>query len=305
MGAVRNASKGRKDMEIYGKSKLNENTHDKIKKGAQAIEIHTDEYDDFDLLMQSPIIKQVKIKAVHAPLKQYDDTRLEHKSSRRVIEKTCQLADKISTVQRHKVIVVCHLGTHPDELKDLGVYEDIVEFVQDLADQYQNLEFAIENVTHLELANDRIHLRDTNYMAPIILTKDINRKNVGTCLDICHALMEMRFMKNTLNYIKGVVLECQMKQVEKGLSEFFAENKNTIKLIHLATAKEHGLGQYHGKPFEEDDELFLKGLMKFYYDYNYTCPITIEVQEDDYTNGKNFEKTFKLLNKILRECKKD
>ena len=51
--------------------------------------------------------------------------------------------------------------------------------------------------------------------------------------------------------------------------------------------------------------MLLEGILELYDMYNFEgTPITIEVKEDDYTNGINFEKTNKLLRKILKEKEK-
>jgi sugar phosphate isomerase/epimerase len=284
-------------MKIYAKNKLDKDIYDKMRKGADAIEIHLDD----NYLNESTdheFCKTVPIRVVHAPLLKNKDATIETIEGMEALKFTCKLASKIAKLQNHSVIVVCHLETNPQVLQELGIYDALVKNVKWLVENYQNLELVIENVPQLRCVDNKIHFRHVDFMAPITLVKDINNPRVGTCLDICHALADIRFMKYVTNYMKDV--EFDMNEIENGLSTYFKANKDTIKLIHLATIKEHGCVHDHGLPFDKEDEGLLKGILELYDMFGYSCPITIEVQESNYSNAVGFDKTNKMLRKLLK-----
>lgn len=289
-------------MQIYAKSRLNKNIYDKMNKGADAIEIHLDsDYLEEYKCASLELKKSVPIRVVHAPLFEGCDTPIENMAGREALRNACEIASDIARIQNHSIIVVCHLETHPDLLKKLGVYDTIVNYIKWIVDAYPNIEIAIENVHHFKLYKNELRFREVNGLASIILAKDINHPRVGTCLDICHALMESRFAKNVVEYLDGIDVNYAESELGNGLSSYFKANKDTIKLIHLATAKTHGCKYDHGLPFEEDDQILLKGILDLYDMYKYDVPITIEVKEELYSNGINFEKTNKLLRKLIKE----
>jgi hypothetical protein len=291
-------------MKIFGKSKLNGNIYDKILKGADAIEIHLE--DDFlssDDFWNDDIVHEVPICVVHAPLSQNVKTDIEEKASREILVKTCEFAHKIALTQKHNVIVVCHLSSSVDQLKRLGIYESLVFFIRDLAAMYEHLEFAIENVMRLsDNIQDRVNFKTASFEDPIILAKDINHDRVGTCLDTCHALADI----SVVNYVTGYLRQTgKFKNDELifGLDAFFAKNKETIKLIHLSNALSHGMYDDHGLPFTINDQDRLSVMLDLYEKYKYTCPITIEVREKNYSNARNFEITFNNLKRCLEHRK--
>jgi hypothetical protein len=81
------------------------------------------------------------------------------------------------------------------------------------------------------------------------------------------------------------------------LENYFEWNKNTIGLIHLGNTinSGYGLGE-HGAAYstEEDIEL-LKEFIALYEKYEFSCPITIEVYEKDYSKCINYEETYNNL----------
>ena len=289
-------------MEIYAKNKLDENMYDKMKKGADAIEIHLGKDYLEDVMNGDENLKtNVPIGVVHAPLMDGMDMTIETLDGRKALNKTCQLAVSIARRQKHPIIVVCHLETHPDVLKQLGVYDNLVEHMRELADVYPELEFAVENVPYFKRKDDKLTFRQSNHMSSVIFVKDVNHPRVGTCLDTCHALMELHFLKHALPYFEGVEFEDTQRELEGGLRNIFKANKDVVKLIHLATIKTHGMDFDHGLPFEEEDATLLNGILDLYDMYGYECPMTLEVQEQSYEDAKNFDKTNKLLRKLLEE----
>ena len=290
-------------MKIVAKSKFDQNIYDKVLKGANAIELHLD--DDFiknPMMWNEQIIKDVPIIAVHAPLIEgKNDTNIEVFSNRQTLVKTCEFAKKIANTQGHRVTIICHLGTSPELLKKLGVYESLVFFVRDLANAYEDLDFAIENVVPLESGvYEHVALRAVEWNSSPKFVKDVAHPRVGTCLDTCHALMMIRFFECLSKYIDKRYDEYE-DFIRFGLESFFMENKDTIKWMHLAYTKTHGWGEDHGLPFTHLDAGYLKHILWLYDKYEYSCPISLEVQEDNYSNALNFACTRNTLITCARE----
>jgi sugar phosphate isomerase/epimerase len=292
-------------MNIYAKSKLNQNIFDKIRKGAPSIEIHLEEdFVDAKDYWNEDIVRSVPIVAVHAPLLKGNDTDIEVFSNRQILVKTCDFARRIAEMQNHSVMIICHLSTDPKVLQDLGVYENLVFFMRDLANTYECLTFAVENVT--PFASDikgHIAFRSVEYDSSPRFVKDVAHERVGTCLDTCHAMMMIRHVNNTVQYLEYDASKFDNATLKSGMEAFFEANKDTICWMHLANAKTHGLFEDHGRPFDEDDIVQLLEIMRLYAKYDYKCPITIEVREKDYTNAINYVTTRNTLEKVLERLK--
>jgi sugar phosphate isomerase/epimerase len=287
-------------MRIFGKSKLNNDIYDKIKKGADAIELHLD--DDFlnsKDYWDEEIIDKVDIRVVHAPLTKTNNTDIEEIASREIMVRTCSFAQRIATVQKHPVIVVCHLATSHKLLKKLGVYEGVVFFMRDLINMFPNIEIAIENVIRFKSdRDDYIGFQNVSFEDAVVLVSDIAHERVGTCLDTCHAMVDI----GLINYVTGYLRktgEINNAEMVGGLDAFFESYKETVKLVHLSNAQSHGLYNDHGMPFTKNDDSKLSKILSLYKKYHYGCPITIEVQELDYSNARYFQMTLNSIHRVL------
>jgi sugar phosphate isomerase/epimerase len=291
-------------MEIIAKSKFNNNIYDKMLKGAAAIELHLEEdFIDNPVPWDEQIVSNVPIVAVHTPLIQGSDTNIEIFDNRKTLVKTCDFARKIADAQGHTVLVVCHLGTSTEILKELGLYESLVFFMRDLANSYEKLEFAVENVTPFDNQtselNGHVGFRSVQFDSSVKFVKDVNHLRVGTCLDTCHALMTIALMNELSDYL--CLSHDQLDDVmRRGIEAFFDANKDTVKWMHLANSQSHGLHKNHGLPFIHEDTETLQNILHLYRKYEYECPIVIEVREEDYSNAKNYATTYRTLNKVLQ-----
>lgn len=290
-------------MLIIAKSKLNECAYDKLNKHADAIELHLeDEIIKNANWWDGELINDLPIKVVHAPLLDSDDVRLEIVSHRKVLLSTCKFAQQIASVKGYDIIVVIHLGMHPEEMEQVGIYESVKSFMQILLDTYPNLHFAIENVIRLNKTIDgkTLRFRAVDFTAAPTFAKDMNNPRVGTCLDTCHAMMDMNIMHLIAENIGEDAKRFTIREENLGIEGFFEANKDTIKLIHLARINKHGCGADHGLGFSEDNREQMSHIISLYRKYQYTCPITIEVKEDDYYNAVNFQMTRELLLDVLK-----
>lgn len=289
-------------MLIFGKSKLNKCAYDKINKKADAIELHLeDEIIKNSNWWNRELIDDLPIKVVHAPLLDSDDVRLEIIAHRKIILDTCKFAQRIAEIKGYDIIVVIHLGMHPETMQQIGIYDSVKSFMEILLNTYPNLQFAIENVIRLNKTYDgqSITFRAVDFTAAPTFAKDMNNERVGTCLDTCHAMMDIAIMNLVKNHLGDESNRFNLQETEGGLDSFFAANKDTIKLIHLARIDTHGCGKDHGLGFKEKDKDQLAQIVSLYRKYHYMCPITIEVKEDDYNDAKNFASTRTLLLNVL------
>lgn len=289
-------------MRIHGKGKLNNQILEKLEKGADAIEIHLENElvnndkplsEIFDL----SYIDECPIYVVHMPLTE-DDINIETVLGKQCLERTAELASLIAAKQEHTVLIVAHLATSVHKLKQLGIYEKTLNTVMSVIDKYDNIEIGIENITIFHQDKKSFSFFDTQLMDNIQFVKDCNNSRVGTVLDTCHVLQNEAIM----NFLKPFILnpyQSNQKPYYYDIDTFFKENKEYVKLIHLANSNYNGLMENHGTPFLEKDLDILKSIMDCYKKYNYSCPITIEVRENDYNNSVNFQQTLINLKKFL------
>ena len=271
-----------------------------MEKGAQAIELHLDQdFINTKNYWNEAIVKGVPIAAVHTPIIDGVDLPIENRDNKMIIANTCDFANKIAIKQNHAVVVIIHINTDPHVMKKLGVYDEVIDLLQILLDVCPGLDFAIENVGPYAVDRpDRLEMRAIQYDSAVQLVKDINNPRVGTCLDTCHALMTVRLMNNTADFLAISKEQSEDQLIRFGLKAYFQANKDVIKWMHLANCKLHGKDDDHGLPFTENDRNMLQEIVRLYNKYLYDCPVTIEVKEDDYADAQNFLTTYKELQKI-------
>jgi|GEM_PF-2711147 hypothetical protein len=233
--------------------------------------------------------------SIHMPLISYrdgmrkyeDDSGLETPAGIKYLPIVCERAEKIAEFRGIPIHVIIHIEEEVHKLKLLGLWDQTVLFMRDIADRYQNLIFSVENVIAL--------LRQP--LTHVDFVEEVNRPNVGTCLDTCHAMMTAERTR--------MLSQCGIKPVS--FETFFYRNKDVCNWLHLNNAKNLGDGfgmeKGHGTPFDMEDEHDMKKLrniIKFYHKYDYNCPFCIEIREDSYTETPvNYISTKMSLESIL------
>ena len=284
-------------MQIYAKSKLSQNIYDKINKGAEGIEVHLDtDYEKSFKTINGHFVKDIPIKAIHSPFISTNcdsklDTCVDHKSSWPVLEKTMCFAQKVAEKKGWNIIVIAHLSSNVEELKLYDIYDDIVNYLRETIEKFPNVELAIENATKRGGLNDNLVFRSICYDDTVTLVKDIHHERIGTCLDTCHAMMDVKMMKLMADFLGLDRVGYDNLVVIQKLRDYFEVNKDVCKWIHFANIEEHGSGRDHGKPFKKKHKNKLRKIIDLYEEFGYACPISIEVQEDDYSDAINFAKT--------------
>lgn len=304
-------------MIINAKSKLNKEQFEaKVEKNADSFEIQLIEEmnsKNFNIQNYQEELKKYKIRAIHMPLYKYHDYDIEKVESQKILKKVCLLAEEIIDFQNNffkeneKILVVVHLNISFQLLKEYGLLNRLKKLILELINKYPNIEIGIENVTSInyikELGtfnfNNGLYLEEFQFkFSNIELVKEINHERCGIVIDTCHLLMNKKVMKKIQKYLKNEIV------LDNFIEEYFKQGSQYVKLIHLNYCESHGFHKYHGLAFDKKDKKsmkYLKEIMDLYFKYNYSCMITLEVNEEDYLNCVNFEKTKKALLKIMKE----
>lgn len=249
-------------------------------------------------------IPEIDIIALHVPIISGNNINIEfigNYMDRCRISNSIILAGKLSKHYNHKIKVVIHTAMKYEIYDKMPVlFENIVNFFEEYFYRYPLLDYCFENVVPLEIGND-FKLRNGCLYDNVKLANRLNfcfsTDRFGTVLDTCHALVTERVFKNMLHdypeLLKNISLE-----------NFFKENKETIKLIHLCDVTNLGFVKgTHGIKFEDIN--LMEQIMDFYKKYNYDCDITIEITEKDYVKNDNFKDNLSSLKKICIDKKID
>ena len=215
------------------------------------------------------------------------------------------ISNTIGDYYNRKTIIIVHSELYREKMIGLGdTWKRVLNSVGCLLLKYPYTELAIENITPVRNAHHKPLYLSNNYKFDnVIMAKELRKQlhtdRIGTVLDICHARITDKYM-NELYKILGDEPE------DYSLDNFFKENKDVIKLIHLADMKGSGFGKgQHGTPFEETEES-LKALNTFidlYKKYDYSCLVTLEVSETDFIASQGFRESNRLLLQELEKRK--
>ena len=161
--------------------------------------------------------------------------------------------------------------------------------------KYPYTEVAIENVSPIRKPySGDLHLCNNFHFDNVIMAKELrkqlNTDRIGTVLDTCHAMIAEKYISLIYEAIGDT------EPADYTLDAYFKQNQEVIKLIHLSDMRGSGYGKgKHAIPFTENTLTRLQGILSLYYKYDYTCPITLEVEEMDLLNPKGFETNLQLL----------
>ena len=297
-------------MEIYAKSTL---SHDQInaKKaiGCDAIEIQLlDEfladngYKCINDVVDLHEYENEPISVVHAPIiSGLGDLTIEQLcdfDDFKMLDITCEIAEFFSLAQNKHIIVVLHSETFLDFLIGIGGSLNRIEYyVSRLLYKYPHIRLGIENVTPIRgFSKGNIHLAN-NFLFDNVdivnrLKVDLKTDRIGTVLDTCHAMITKKYISALFKEIGDTTY-----MPDLSMDSFFKMNKDTAFLIHLASMRGTGYDKDHGTPFDNPQDCF--DILDIYTKYDYNCPITLEVREDDYIKNENYKATKLLVDKYI------
>lgn len=289
-------------MKIYAKASLDvDEIKEKIRCGCDGIEYNltSDFYEhgyEFETYYDSDIFRLHNIEVVHAPSDEYGNMMcIEEVMLKRDIsdlENVFRLAEYVANIWKHRIIVVLHCSL---SLYAFNQYEILQDRINDIFDylfrKYPSVDVAIENVIFMEFKEKENYMpRLCNGIADDIssIVKVIRKRygnRVGTVLDTCHAMMTEKYM-NLILKETGFNDEKYAARTDYSLESFFNNNRDVCKLIHFNSFKGNGYRKNHGILFESKEKVMC--LLEIYKKYNYVCPLTIEIREDNYLDCKNY-----------------
>lgn len=254
-------------------------------------------YDDFDRYTVDDLwhrlekMEGIDIHHIHAPLRKdikicIDD--IDIGICGRDIKNTIELAGIISEKLQRKITVVIHLNDDSKHiLNNPQKFKLIISLFENFINKYPRVDYAFENVTLF----DEGKLFTNLYNESLSLVNELNdyfgnvRNYFGTVLDTCHAKTTVRMLEKLL---QGTDLKYH------NLEDYFRENKDVVKLIHLSDVKNLGLRrEEHGIAFETVEDM--KECVDLYKKFNYTCNIVLEIQEQDYIEAPNLMRNFQMV----------
>lgn len=263
---------------------------DKVNRNADGIEIQLLEKDLYTTLDKNYIIpdeyKNFNIVCVHTPLASDFDYDIETPIGTEMLIATASFANKISIIRQRPITIVCHVELPIARLQYMGVYESTLKLLDSLSGKYPNLIFCIENTVS----------KTFGFYDNIEIVKTLDKPNIKTCLDTCHALIIEGLSGYLTNY--G---EYKSSLDYETLERAFAKNSGYCHWLHLnnasLTSEGFGNGKGHGTSFTEKDLELLTYIKNLYYKYINGATICLEVREKNYLNCVNFSET-------LENCKK-
>lgn len=250
--------------------------------------------------------KHYPVSVVHVPLLSHygmEDVNIESFCDEdfKMLDQVFYIANFFGLMQNKTVLVVCHSETDKQNMMLVSdTWKQVKTAIGSLLLKYPYTELAIENVTPLRrVGSGNMHLCNNFHFDNVEMAKELRAEfstdRIGTCLDVCHAMIARKYML-------ALFKELGEEPENYSLDAYFEANKDYIKLIHLADFKGNGYGPgKHGTAFDENSKEKLRWIMSLYDKYNYQCPITLEVGETNYLISDNYAVTRNVLRSVLSE----
>ena len=303
-------------MKIVAKSgcKL-EQLEDRYNKGFRFFEIQLDrEFVDetFSLANYNHIMSNCwDIQSIHMPIvPDGEEFNLEYLGDSKysmILFNVCKIAQACADFYKHPIIIVIHDGIPikslikmPDTLnKIVSIFEIVFKY-------YPSVIFSIENITSFVIKNKTVKFRQNCFTENVEIAQYLNKRldtnRFGTTLDICHVLMTQLSMQFISDYPKW-------EDTKRDLEYYIAENQNTINNVHLNNMREIGIQKMnHGASFDKDnpsDMLILDNFFDLYQKYEYSCNVTLEVDEISYLDAINAKRLKDLIEERYLIVQKD
>lgn len=308
------------DGKLYAKASLElAEIEEKIHCGCDGIEYNlTDDFiihgANFEKNYDNRIFTMKNVEVVHVPY--YSNHQLmnlerifQHEDLSPV-DNVFSLAQYCANVWGHRVLVVIHCSLSYYDFLEYELFrKHLVKSLDFFFSKYSDVDMAIENVIPLEYYPDfgkspflcNGTFSDTADIV-VWLQKHFGER-VGSVLDTCHALMTEKYMNLLLGAADFLPYENRPAHIDYKIDRYFQMNQSICKLIHLNDFIDNGYQQNHGTVFQTQEKLNM--ILNLYQKYNYNCPLTLEIREDDYTNCVNYRKLKRMIEhweKLHIEC---
>lgn len=239
----------------------------------------------------------INIETIHTPILNGNSVCFDELYDDKIVDslkRTCELANIIGEYYNKSILVIVHFTTSIKTLKnnnDLKIIDELLKF---LLDKHPYIKIGLENLIPIIINKNECNLKEgymfenCDYVKYFTLNYGYEGR-IGTVLDISHAIITIRLLKYC--------------DYELYLEDYFANNKDLVLSIHLANTRGSGYekGQ-HGCGFLDiDEDIDLLNLfLRLYKKYNYSCPIVLEIEEEDYLNCINYLNSLELLSSALK-----
>lgn len=301
---------GTNKLSIYAKASLDKGEiQEKIRCGCDAIELNLEDDflrygDNFLEHYDKELFEMKAIHVVHVPFNQDQEMlNLEWIFGRKdisVLNNVFALAQYCAEIWNHRIVVVVHSCMSMYDFMQYELLQQrIVNELRVLFTQYDQVDMAIENTVLLELSRTEKFIprlcngiyQDTSELVKWL--KEYFGDRVGSVLDTCHAMMTEKYLKILLEAVDVCHIFSDTVVEDVNMEHFFQMNQGICKLIHFSSLCDNGYRENHGMPFESVDEVRL--FLELYEKYQYQCPLTLEIREDNYLDCINYRKTKKLI----------
>lgn len=253
------------------------------------------------------LLSQHEIRVVHSPLvRGTGDITLERMADDVdgfLMEQIFLIAEEASKYHGRYTSIVIHTEEFYDRLIDMGdSWFRIVEKVGFMLQKYPHTELLIENVSPLrDIGKGKeLHLSNNfafdNVVMAEVLNKELGTNRIGVCLDTCHQMLAKKYITGIYDMVADVPAP------DLSLDKYFEKYSELLRLIHLCNITGSGYGPgKHGIPFHMGTYSELKKIMDTYYSHNTKCPITLEVEETDFTICSGYKNTKDTLQRYFNE----
>lgn len=296
----------RLDTKIYAKASLSkEQMQTKVDIGCDGIEIQllsefidgkVGNYKSMEDVFNLSDFDEYNIEVVHSPILSFyglSDVTLEDFVDDDIffLEQVFKVANYFGNKDNKLVPVIVHSETNVALMKSIGdTWGRVITYIGYLLFKYPNTKLLIENVTPNRGKEGDItfcnNFKFDNIDMVKQLREELNTDRIGTVLDICHAKISEKYV----NAIYQLMPEREPEDLS--MDNYFRQNKDYIGLIHLADMQGSGYGKgRHGTKLCKDNIDFVEKIIELYNKYDYTCPITLEVEEQDFKNSPNYRES--------------
>ena len=305
-------------LKLYAKASLDINEiKEKIRCGCDGIEYNlTEDFMTYGDVFQTHYPKDVftlhNVEVVHVPyMANKQMMHMEHifqHEDDSVIENVFCLAQYCADIWKHRVLVVIHCGLSMYDFMEYELFRKHLERrLTDLFRDYPQVDMAIENVVAMEYKEERSEpprLCNGIFLDTTEIVKYLRERfgeRVGTVLDVCHAMMTEKYMNIWLKEADFYPDDAEHipPKVDYSIEHYFKANQHICKLIHFNDFVKNGYMKNHGTGFTSQKKV--DALLGLYRKYQYDCPLTLEIREEDYSDCVNFRSTKKMIENNLRQ----
>lgn len=304
-------------MKLYAKASLDINEiKEKIYCGCDGIEFNlTKEFMLYGNSFLDHYSKEIftahNIEAVHVPcMANGQMIHMEHifqHEDHSAITNVFRLAQYCAKVWNHRVLIIIHCGLSMYDFMEFELFRQVLESrLEVLLKEYPLVDMAVENVVAMEYKPEKEaipRLCNGIFLDIVEIVSYLREKfgeRIGSVLDVCHAMMTEKYMSLWLKeadfYPKAE--EKLPDKINYQIENYFKANQKVCKLIHFNDFTGNGYQINHGTAFTSQAKVDY--LLELYRKYQYDCPLTLEIREDDYKNCVNFRKTKSLIENDLQ-----